>query len=90
MAYTTEEKMNNSVEYAKNALDDTAVALWNARCALDEAAKGPGKMSNTYAKALQEMLYGIQKMVEHIREEMVDDELRDFVSDEYPIKEEEE
>lgn len=87
--YTENEKMNNYVQYIKNELDDAYIALSEARSNLKDIAKRHGALSGPYADSLTETVAAVQKLIESLKDQ-VEDSIETYVSEEFPIEEEEE
>lgn len=87
--YTKEEKMNNYVQYIKNALDDAYIYLANAESCLKYLAEGQGAYSRPYADSLSATVESIKTLICNMKEQ-VEDDLESAVSEEFPIEEEEE
>lgn len=81
--------MNNYVQYIKNELDDAYIELGTAKSNLKDIAKGHGTLSGPYADCLAQTIEGIQMLIESLKEQ-VEDSLETYVSEEFPIKEEDE
>ena len=88
--YTENEKMNNYVQYIKNELDDAYIKLSDARSNLESIAKHYGTLSGTYAESLAQTIEGVQMLIESIKKYQVEDNLETYISDDFPIEEEEE